>query len=62
VNTGDVAMDLTLGGLEMEPLGPERTRLKGVANMNPNFSWLPDSLLNFIVRKVRNEVCNKRSI
>jgi len=49
-------MDLTLGGLEIEPLGPERTRVKGVANMNPNFSWLPDSLLNFIVRKVRNEV------
>ncbi len=55
-------MDLALGGFEMKPIGPEKTRLRGVANMNPNLSWLPDSLLNFIVRKVRNKfLSNKRN-
>jgi len=48
----EVNIEISIGGFEVKPLGPEKIKFLAVANVNPNFTWLPDSLLNFIVRKV----------
>jgi len=50
-NTGTVSIDFNFAGFEIIPVGPNRTRIHGVANVNPKFSWLPASLLNFVLKK-----------
>jgi len=50
-NPKSVNIELSMGGFEIQPLGPGRIKFTGVANGNPNFAWLPDSVLNFVIRK-----------
>jgi len=54
----DVNIEIKMGGFELKPLGPNKIKFVGVANINPNFTWLPDSILNFIVRKGSGLVFN----
>jgi hypothetical protein len=50
-NSGTVNMDIHFAGFEITPLGPNKCRIYGIANVNPKFTWLPASLLNFVLKK-----------
>jgi hypothetical protein len=50
-NSGTVNMDIRFGGFEISPLGPNRCKLRGIANINPKFTWLPASVLNYLFKK-----------
>jgi hypothetical protein len=50
-NSGIVNMDIRFSGFEIIPLGENRCKLRGIANTNPKFNWLPASLLNFLFKK-----------
>ena len=58
-NKKNVAMDITLGGFEITPLGPNKIKFVGIANANPNVGFVPDSMINFVIRKVK---LNKKDI
>jgi len=45
-------MDMHFGGFQLSPVGKDKCRLKGICNINPNFTWLPNYLINFTFKKV----------
>ncbi len=49
---GGVHIDLHLGAFEVKPLGPNKIHYRALAHANPNFGWVPDSVINFAIRKV----------
>ena len=49
---GSAQIEIKLGGFEVTAINPGKSKFKGIANVNPNFTWLPDSLINLVLRKV----------
>jgi len=56
---GSTHVDIHLGAFEIKPLGPNRIAYRAIAHANPNFSWIPDSLINFAIRKASGIIFNK---
>jgi hypothetical protein len=56
-----VVFDLKFGAFEITPITKNRIKLRAIANGNPNFKLLPDSLLNWILRKAGTIIFNRIS-
>jgi len=56
---GSVYVDIHQGAFEVKPLGPNRIAYRAIAHANPNFSWIPDSVINFAIRKASGIIFNK---
>ena len=56
---GGVHIDLHLGAFEVKPLGPNKIHYRALAHANPNFGWVPDSVINFAIRKVIIQTCSR---
>lgn len=53
---GSIGIDVNVGGFEITPVGRNKCILKGIANINPHFDWVPKDLLNWILRKVKMKI------
>jgi len=56
---GSVHVDIHLGAFEVNPLGPNKIHYRAVVHANPNFSWVPDSVINFTIRKASGFIFNQ---
>ena len=49
---GAINIDVHLGGFEITPIGRNKCLLKGITNINPKFDWLPNNIMNWVLKKV----------
>jgi hypothetical protein len=58
-NRSNVLLAMNVACFEFMPMGPEKVRLRAIVNVDPKIGWVPNSILNFILRKAGSGIYEK---
>jgi len=50
-NQGTVNLNFKFGAFEITPIGQNKCKLRGIANINSKMNWLPPPMLNYMFRR-----------